>query len=318
MSSSAAGRAAQSSRGAPLISTLFFLAPLLTAIAPRLAPFLFALIGLVLIVTALRRGFAWRELLAPNAAMIALVVVGLYAMLSASWAADPSGAAAKGSLLVAATLVTFGSTAAFATLKEAESRRAALAFVAGALCAAGFVTIELITDGAFTRAAMNSIAVLRPERAKHMTISKGVVKKMNLSEFNQHVAMLSLQLWPGLLALRGLAAGARRNVFTLLLLVAAGVPIAISQHDSSQIALVVALLVFALAQKWPRATIRGLAAAWCLAFVLVLPLDFLAYQAELHKASWLPGSARARIIIWEYTAERVLEHPWLGIGRSEE
>ena len=30
--------------------------------------------------------------------------------------------------------------------------------------------------------------------------------------------------------------------------------------------------------------------------------------------SWLPDSARARIILWEYIAERVLEHPWLGIG----
>jgi O-antigen ligase len=31
-------------------------------------------------------------------------------------------------------------------------------------------------------------------------------------------------------------------------------------------------------------------------------------------AEWLPSSARARVIIWEYTAERALEHPWLGVG----
>ena len=31
-------------------------------------------------------------------------------------------------------------------------------------------------------------------------------------------------------------------------------------------------------------------------------------------SSWLPDSARARIILWEYTAEHVLDHPWLGIG----
>jgi O-antigen ligase len=30
--------------------------------------------------------------------------------------------------------------------------------------------------------------------------------------------------------------------------------------------------------------------------------------------SWLPSSARARVIIWQYTAERALEHPWIGIG----
>ena len=29
---------------------------------------------------------------------------------------------------------------------------------------------------------------------------------------------------------------------------------------------------------------------------------------------WLPSSFRARVIIWEYTAERVLKQPWIGIG----
>jgi len=53
---------------------------------------------------------------------------------------------------------------------------------------------------------------------------------------------------------------------------------------------------------------------WCLGFVLVLPLDFLAYNSGVHQVKWLPGSFRARVIIWEYTAERVLERPWIGIG----
>jgi O-antigen ligase len=39
-----------------------------------------------------------------------------------------------------------------------------------------------------------------------------------------------------------------------------------------------------------------------------------AYKAELHFAEWLPKSARARIIIWQYTADRTLERPLLGIG----
>jgi len=37
---------------------------------------------------------------------------------------------------------------------------------------------------------------------------------------------------------------------------------------------------------------------------------------NLQTAEWLRGSFRARIIIWEYTAERVLDHPWLGIGAA--
>jgi O-antigen ligase len=99
-----------------------------------------------------------------------------------------------------------------------------------------------------------------------------------------------------------------------LFFLALAVPIAISEHDSSQVGLIASLLIFALTWVRPSAVARGLALAWCLGFVLVIPLDFLAFKADLHKADWLPKSARARIIIWEYTAERVLDNPWLGIG----
>jgi O-antigen ligase len=161
---------------------------------------------------------------------------------------------------------------------------------------------------------MNSIALLKPARAKHVTMSKGLVTKMNLSRFNQNVAMLSLMLWPGLLALRAITTGTRRVALMIVFFVLMAVPIAISEHDSSQVALVISLLIVPLVRRWPRSTIQGLAIAWCVGFVLVLPLDFLAYKAELYRATWLPSSARARIIIWEYTAEQTLVHPWLGIG----
>ena len=136
---------------------------------------------------------------------------------------------------------------------------------------------------------------------------------MNLSEFNQNVAMLALALWPGLLALRGLDVPRRPMLMGLFFLVLA-IPIAISEHDSSQLGLAASLLVLPLTWLQPHTVIRALAIAWCLGFVLVLPLDFLAFKAGLHEADWLPKSARARIIIWEFTAEQVLEKPWLGIG----
>jgi hypothetical protein len=185
--------------------------------------------------------------------------------------------------------------------------------VAGSLCAAGFVAVELLTDGALTRFAMNTVPALKPDRAKHVAFHHGRVTRINASEFNQHVAMLAFQLWPGLLALRALPVQ-RRPLLTVLFFLALAVPIAISEHDSSQVGLIASLLIFALTWVRPSAVARGLALAWCLGFVLVIPLDFLAFKADLHKADWLPKSARARIIIWEYTAERVLDNPWLGIG----
>jgi O-antigen ligase len=313
MSSSAAGRDGSSFRGGALIPVLFFIAPLFTAAAPRLAPFFLPIVASLLIIVALRRCLPWRELFQPNAAMAALIAVALYAGLTAIWAANPEGALSKSALLATATLVVFAASAAIATLDRDQVRRACRAFVAGSLCAAGFVAVELLTDGALTRFAMNTIPAFKPDRAKHIAIHNGRVTRINASEFNQHVAMLVFQLWPGLLALRALPVW-RRPLLTVLFFIALAVPIAISEHDSSQVGLIASLLIFALTWVRPSAVIRGLALAWCLGFVLVIPLDFLAFKADLHKADWLPKSARARIIIWEYTAERVLDNPWLGIG----
>ena len=184
MSSSAAGRNGRTFRGGALIPILFFISPLFTAAAPRLAPFFLPIIGIVLVVAALRRGLPWREFFRANAALLALAAVALYAGLSATWAANPGGALSKGALLFGATLVVFAAAAAIATLDKEQVRRASLAFVAGAFCAAGFVAIELLTDGALTRAAMNTIPALKPDRAKHVAIHHGRVVRMNLLSGN--------------------------------------------------------------------------------------------------------------------------------------
>jgi O-antigen ligase len=294
--------------------TLFFLSPLLTSVAPRLTWLFIPLIGISLIVPVLRHRRAWGQLLKPNAVLFAFLLLALYVLLNATWAANHTGALDKSVLLLVLALITFAASKAIGELDKLEVRRAALAFTAGAFLGALLLLFELLTDGAITRLAMNSIPWLHPNSTKHVVISHGEVTKIKLPTLNQNVAMVMLHLWPGLLVLKTLESGTRRLVLIALFFLATAVPTAISEHDSSQVGLVASLLIFPLAWTWPRAVVRALAALWCLAFVLVLPLDFFAYKTELHMAPWLPSSARARVILWEYTAERVLDHPWLGIG----
>jgi O-antigen ligase len=142
------------------------------------------------------------------------------------------------------------------------------------------------------------------------------VTGIKLAELNQNVTIVAFLLWPGLLALSALLHGPRRGLLCGLFFFAIAVPVFLSEHNSSQIGVIASALILPLAWANARAVIRGLALAWCLGFVLVLPLAFLAYTAGLHRADWLPNSARARIIIWEYTAERVLERPLVGIGAN--
>jgi O-antigen ligase len=302
--------------GSRAVVSISFLSPLVTSAVPRLTWLFLFLLAIILVAMFLRRGNDWRQLLQLNTALVAVLLAILYATLSVIWAADRTAALGETSLLLAVALATFAATSALATLDKQQLRRAALAFTMGAFLGALFLLIELLTDGAITRMTMNLITVLQPERAKHLVMSHGKVTKINLSQLNRNVAVAMFHLWPGLLILRTIERGPRAIALSALFFLAVAVPVAISEHDSSQVALVGSLLVFPLAWLWRPATIRALAVLWCAAFVLVLPVDFLAFKANLHMATWLPDSFRARVILWEYTAEHVFDHPWLGIGAA--
>jgi O-antigen ligase len=137
---------------------------------------------------------------------------------------------------------------------------------------------------------------------------------MSLGEFNPNVTILTLQLWPGLLVLTGLDKLPRRVLVLALFFLIVAIPILLSQHDSSQLALLLSPVAFLLAWYCRRFFIPALAVLWCACFLLVIPLDLTAYRASLHQVAWLPSSYRARIIIWDETAEQFFAHPWLGVG----
>jgi hypothetical protein len=301
-----------SSKGRLITSVLFFLSPLVTSAVPLLTWLFLPLIAIALSVPALRRG-AWRELIQPNAALIALLLVTLYVLLNATWAVNRGFAFGSAAQLLGVLLVTFAASRAIEQIDKQQLGSAAIAFAAGAFLGALFVIFELLTDGALTRMVMESVTVLKVN-PKHFQISQGDITKMNLSVLNHNVAIVMFNLWPALLALRTVARGTCRAILTGLFLCAVTVSVAISEHQSSQVALIASVLAFLFAWHWRKPAIRALAIVWCAAFVLVLPVDFLAYKAGLHVAPWLPSSFRQRIIIWEYTAERVFDHPWLGIG----
>jgi O-antigen ligase len=297
----------------PLLTAVFFLSPLVTCAAPRLTPLFVALVGFVLIGAALRREMDWRQLLPRTPALGACLLLAAYVLLNATWAADIEIGLAKAALLAGLVLVTFAAATAAGNLEPVVLRRAALAFVAGAFLGAAYLIAELWTHGVVIRAIMGWFPGLQPEHPKHVTITNGAITGMNISKLNQNINLVMFHLWPGVLALMALTPD-RRRIAVPLFFVTLAAAIALSKHDSSQVGLVASGLVLLVAWIRPLPVVRALAALWFAAFVLVIPADFLAYRAGLHMAHWLPDSARARVIIWEYTAERVLEHPLLGVG----
>jgi O-antigen ligase len=62
--------------------------------------------------------------------------------------------------------------------------------------------------------------------------------------------------------------------------------------------------------------VRTLGATWTLACILIVPLVFAIYALQVHTNESLFWSARHRIVIWEYTAEKIADAPILGSGVS--
>ena len=295
---------------------LCFLSPVMTSAAPRLTWLFLPLLAVAVGMPRFRSRNQWRELIQPNAPLIGVLLIALYVLLTAAWALDPGDAFAKGTLLLGVALITLAASSVILRLGEPSLHRAGLSFAAGASLGALFVLSELLTDGAVTRGAMNLITLLKPHSSKHVTISHGEAVTVGLEEFRRAVAISVSHLWPALLVLSGAAKGTRRAILIGLLVIAVTATVLLSGRQSAQLALFGSFVVFSMACTWRCGVVWALASLWCLSFVLVLPLAFFAYKAELHMAPWMPMSFQARIIIWEYTAERVLDHPWLGIGAA--
>ena len=241
-----------------LLPIAFFTSPLATSVAPRLTPLFVAVVGIALIGSALRRGMHWRELLPYQPALAACLVFAAYVLLSATWSADPLAGLGKAALLLGLILFTFAAVRAASELEKMTLCRAAVAFAAGALLGALFIMVELLTHGIVTRTVVTWFPSLVSR--KHFDISGGVITEIRLSKLDQNVNLAMFHLWPGLLALIGLAS-TRRTIAMAVFFAAIAAVIALSKHDSSQVALVASSLVVLLAWKWRTLAIRSLAVA---------------------------------------------------------
>jgi O-antigen ligase len=76
------------------------------------------------------------------------------------------------------------------------------------------------------------------------------------------------------------------------------------------------IVVFALASVSLPWTKRLITAVWLMLCLAVVPLAIMAHRIDMQDAGWLEESARQRVIIWNYTAEKTLDAPILGVGAN--
>ena len=301
-------------RGDRAIGLIFFIAPFMTLLAPRSTVIALILISACAVAIALLDGRSARDLFRFNLGLALFAVVTAYLLTSAAWALDPSRAISKSLWFAVVALMAFGGSRALCTWTPKRTRLAVIALFAGLTAGLAFILFELATDRLLTRTLFTLLPFLRHESHKGIVIRDNTVVGIALFELNRNVAVLLLLLWPALLCISRLRDKRRRLFGLVSLAIATILAIMFSEHQGSQVALPLSALVFLFAVKWPVLARRAVLTAWCLAFVLVVPLSTAALKADLHQAEWLPFSARARVILWAYTADHVADAPFLGIG----
>lgn len=305
---------AASERTLRAIGALGGAALVLLLVVPRTSPAVMVLLVLIAAVTAgISPGWArLTRLTLPAALTLALAAWGL---ISVAWAADRGEAIGKSTMLAAFTLAVVWTQHALREAQPELLRQAArvslIAFAAGL----AYLCVEEITGHALKRALFTVLPFTRPS-TKHMSEFDGDIA-VNGYIANRNMAAAILVLWPMLLMARSLIDEGRRLPAIAALILLTGVALSLSQHETSLIALILSSLVFAICIYWPKLGLAAVAAGWLVATLLVVPIvGWASRGATLHEASWLPHSARHRIVLWAYAAEQIPYRPFTGVGAA--
>lgn len=244
------------------------------------------------------------------------ILFGLWAIVACLWAAAPFSALSKAAFLAGFTLHAIVLSRHIVNIDPATvadiSRGLAIGFCVGAL----YLFIEITMADFIGRAALTYLPELDRGVGKHAKMTGGVITAVSGAHMSRVSAVLCLMWCPAVLAallyLKGIAKWA-------VLGIAAAIAITILLHGHShsqtaELALFVGLVFLAIATiSVPLA--RWLAgASFAGLLFLIVPLSLGMYAFKLHENPDLFKSGRARVVIWNYTAERILENPVLGIG----
>lgn len=242
-----------------------------------------------------------------------LVIFGVYIAANAGWSADRAEAFGKVLFYWVVLLVGAAAVRGTARLDDQSLGRIGNGLLIGFVIGSAYLLFEVASEQWLKRTVTSLIPALRPA-PKHIVVTDGTVTAVADYALNRNFAILVLALWPVLLILRSRFDGARSWIAGAALLAVSAAGVFMSAHETSMLALLFSSATFAGMALAPRLVRPLIAAGWIAATLLVVPIAMAAYSSGLHQARWIPETGRNRIILWNVTAEKVLEAPLLGTG----
>lgn len=284
-------------------------------IAPRTSPGLAGLLtGLLLLLAGGGRPRLPASLFDLPIWLLAALAFGGWMLISVIWSVDRVEGGGKVAIYAVLIAALWLASNALPGLNHETQTELLRALVIAFGIAAVYLCLEELTQHAIKRSVFSLLPWTRPS-ARHMGLDETGVARLEGYISNRNMAALSLALWPVLLAVSAVYSGQRARLIAAALAVLAALVVARSQHESSAVALLAGALVLSIAFASMRIAASLAAAGWIVACLLVVPVTDLAYrQGQLHLASWLPHTAKQRIILWGYTAAQVADRPLHGVG----
>lgn len=270
----------------------FFAVGPIAALAPRsLLTVLLAACALGLVL------HVWRRRAFPPPAWRIALPLGLfaaYAGVSASWSLVPGSALSqlfKLTYLFGAALLC---AAMLSTAPEQARRAASWALVGGTLVGVALLLFD-------TAAGYPML------RALHGADSSGDV---GAPAINRTVVAMATLIWPAALALASIAGPAWSWPLPIGYL---GLS-ALTTSQSATLGIATGLFAYALASLSVRTARYFALGVLLIGLTGAVPIARLAYSAGLSDAAWLQESARHRIEVWNFAADRAMRRPVFGFG----
>lgn len=240
----------------------------------------------------------------------------LYALASTAWAYVPATSFPSVFLAIVVALGTIVLIQLFTKETRPNLLHMGEGLWIGFLVGLLYLFVELFTDQSLKIWVYNAIG-LGPSDLPHPEYfgwSGETLVFVSREDLTRNMVPVALCMWPAVMAARGTLRRRSGLVVSCLMVLLAGAVIMLAWHETSKLAYLAGVATFAGACVGARLTGRFVAMGWVIACLAVLPSALIAHRLDVHNASWLPSTARHRIIIWNHTAEQVLKAPLLGVG----
>ena len=250
---------------------------------------------------------------APTPVVTALFVAAVYLLINATWSLSPVAAAHAVVLMFLLVGTLHVVLSLLPDLEEAPLRAMAAGALAGVAVAGAILCLEVFTDQLLRRLLIRLAPALQPP-PQHVVIEGGQLARLAPYLPNANISVIALMFWPAALLAVRLGLPRAWRYAALAAAVVALAAVFASEHATSQFALLGAGATFLLFKLRPKLAMPLLIAGWVAAILLVVPVASALYGAGAYRATWLPESARHRVVIWGATSAQIGKAPILGAG----